>query len=113
MILVGFGSYFAGKLGFVVYKKYTLQVQINQVQSKIEKLQSSKEELKKLVASLQDREFLKLKAKEEFNLKGEGEKVLVVKGILEDPESLSDEGQKESETNAYWVKWWNIFFGVK
>lgn len=109
-LFIGAG-YLIIKIGIVAYDKYTLQLQINNVKSQISKLENNDEELKLLLAQLGDKEFLKLKAKENFNLKEQGEKVVIVKGI-----SRNENDVKEKVVNkkiSPWIEWWNIFFGKR
>lgn len=101
-------GYLIIKIGSVAYEKYTLQLQINKVKSQIAKLENNNEELKILLAQLGSEEFLKLKVKEDFNLKEQGENVVFVRGIAK-----NETGKRERKEAEQWERWWDIFFGKR
>lgn len=110
--LLVIAGYFLWKLAGVAYKRYALQLEISRLEGEIQKFEGDAKEIKKLIAYLGDKELLKIKAKEEFNLKEPGEQVVFVKGDTSGEVSKSKEGDQK-KTESHWREWWDIFFGEK
>lgn len=108
-ILLLISGYLFFRLGETAYERYTLQRQIEEVQLRVSSLQKSTEDLKTLLAQLGNEEFLKLKLKEELNVKEEGEKVAVVRKKNEPV--IKEEEKREKSEEHYLKDWWNLFFG--
>lgn len=107
-VLLIVSGYLFFRLGETVYERYTLQRQIKEVQLRVSSLQKSTEDLKALLAQLGKEEFLKLKLKEELNVKELGEKVAVIR---KRNEPVIKEEEVDEKNEHYLKDWWNLFFG--
>ncbi len=109
-VLLIISGYLFFRLGETAYERYALQRQIEEVRLRVNSLQKSSEDVKTLLAQLGNEEFLKLKLKEELNVKEQGEKVAVVKKKNEPV--TKEEGNTASGIKENYLKdWWNVFFG--
>lgn len=108
-VLLVVSGYLFFRLGERAYERYALQRQIEEAWLRVNSLQKSTEDLKTLLAQLGNEEFLKLKLKEELNVKEEGEKVAVIKKRNE-PVTKKEETANEAKEH-YLKEWWNVFFG--
>ena len=104
----------------VTYKKYQMTKEIGELKVEIEKLQQKNQDLVALIKSSNDQAFLEEEARRRFNLKREGEEVV----ILLRPETTENnqsseqnlglsEAKPNSETEkeeSNLSKWWRYFF---
>lgn len=98
------------------YQKWRLKAQVQELKAKAQNLENKNQQLKELIAAFQDPSFLKLQAKQQFNLKEPGEQVIVVLP----PDKQSNNQPSPAPTLAARVlsifqkghlpDWWKFFF---
>ncbi len=96
----------------VSYQKWQLNAQVQDLKQQAKELEQQNRELKELVNAFDNPEFLKLQAKEKFNLKQKGEEVIVV---VPPEQQEKDEQQAKKSENNLWQKgnlsdWWQYYF---
>lgn len=102
------------------YKKYQMTKEIGELKVEIEKLQQKNQDLVALIKSSNDQAFLEEEAKRRFNLKREGEEVVIllkpetIENNQSSEQNLGSSGAKpnpeteKKESNL--SKWWRYFF---
>jgi len=104
-------------LSKIVYKRYQLNEEIENLKTEIEKMDKKEQELTKFISYLDSSTYLEREAREKLNLKKEGENVLMVSESELENESSSVVSQQASignnkseiiENNL--IKWWKFFF---
>lgn len=99
-------GYLLLKIGSVTYTRYLVRLQIENLEAKTTELTARNDQILSLLEQLDSKEYLLLKAKEEFNLKESGESVA---SIVNEKEADGKEESKERAT--YLQEWWKFFFG--
>ena len=104
----------------VTYKKYQMTKEIGELKVEIEKLQQKNQDLVALIESSNDQAFLEEEARRRFNLKREGEEVVIllkpetIENNQSSEQNLGSSGTKlnpeteKEESNL--SKWWRYFF---
>ena len=100
-------------LGKEFYRGYQIQREIESLKKDIESFRKSNYELSKLIEYYKTDEYKEVQARERLNLKKDGEKIIVIKPILEDQEKeeVKKDVGAEKENAPNYKKWWNYFFG--
>jgi len=114
----------------VTYKKYQMNKEIGELKKEIEKLQQKNQDLVALIKSSNDQTFLEEEARRRFNLKREGEEVVILlkpetaennqsseqnlgpSEVKPNLEAEKKESNPSLETNeeSNLSKWWRYFF---
>ena len=104
-------------LSKIVYKRYQLNEEIENLKTEIEKMDKKEQELTKFISYLDSSTYLEREAREKLNLKKEGENVLMVSESELENESSSVVSQQASIGNnkseiieSNLIKWWKFFF---
>lgn len=105
-------------IGVQLYKqlrqKYILKQELNEIEKKIYEFQINNENLKNKISSLKSEDYLKLELKEKFNLKEEGETVVVLKNNkIEDKNnnSITKNLKNNKIHKSNWEKWREVILG--
>jgi cell division protein FtsB len=111
--------------GFIVIKEIANQKQldgeIGELNSEIEKLKLKKESFLALIDTYESDFQVEKEARTKFNLKKDGENVVVVKldatnklvSTVDDSYNNNDDIKPTDKTNNSLVLWWNYFFANK
>lgn len=108
-------------LGKEFYRKYQVQQEIDSLQSEVEGLKSSNQQLTELIDYFKTENFAELEARKKLNLQKEDEKVLVVNvsdvDILENEikteenvQEIPKEEEIKKQKKSNIQKWWDYFF---
>jgi cell division protein FtsB len=83
----------------IMHRRAELNSRLQTLKEEVRRLQEKKRQLEAGILQVSDEDFLEKEARERFNLKKPGEKVVTV---------LPPEGEEESQ-KAKKKEWWNIF----
>lgn len=103
--------------GFAILRSYfqehQIREEINRLKSEAGELESKKIETLEILKYVKSPEFIEEKARTEFNMQKEGERLVVIKDLGEAPSSSGLVNDKMIESNIFSnpIKWWNLFTG--
>lgn len=107
-------------LGKELYRKYQIQKEIDSLQSEVNDLKSSNQQLADLISYFKTENFAEIEARKKLNLQKEDEQVVVVNvseaesvknatSTKKDNENVvSSEAPQKKKSNIQ--KWWDYFF---
>lgn len=98
--------------GREAYRNYKINQEIRNLQKKIDELRDSNTELGELEKYLQSDEFLEKEARLKLNLLKDGEKLVIIKQLEEEP-VLEEKKSEENKNIPNILKWWEYFFGKR
>ena len=101
-------------LGKEFYRDYQIQKEIDSLQSDISALEKDNYKLSQLIEYYKTDEYKEVEARKRFNLKKDGENVVIVRPNPIDSEYGIDEENNNTKYNSpNYTKWWNYFFASK
>ena len=101
-------------LGREFYRDYQIQKEIDSLQSDISALEKDSYELSQLIEYYKTDEYKEAEARKRFNLKKDGESVVVIRPNPIDLEhDVDEENNSEADNLSNYKKWWNYFFASK
>lgn len=105
---------FAPALFGEAYRNYQIDREIGSLKSEIEAMEKNNYELAKLVEYYNTDEFREAEARKRLGLKGEGERVVVIKPGAESSK-IETVGVEIINNDNYpnYLKWWDYFFKKK
>lgn len=95
-----------------VYKDYKVNSDIIKLEQSIEELKAENEVLQDYLEYLDTDSYKEIVAKQDLNLRKEGEKVIVVKGSAYAEEVSFDENTIVYTNIPIYMKWWRMFFDI-
>jgi cell division protein FtsB len=96
-----------------VYREYMIKKDIDTLKTQIESMKKDNYELSQLIQYYQTDQYKESEARARLNLKGDGEKVVMIdnkKNNVEDVQKTADQ-QKNDALN--YQKWWSYFFASR
>lgn len=96
-----------------LYREYQIKNEISKLQQEIESMEKDNYELSQLLEYYQTDEYKEAEARQRLNLKGEGEKVVMIENKESSAEGIPDEAQSQKDKSPNYVKWWNYFFASR
>jgi cell division protein FtsB len=96
-----------------LYREYQIKKEIDKLKVEIEAMEKDNYELSQLLEYYQTDEYKEAEARQRLNLKGEGEKVVMIENKESGAEEVSDEAQSRKDKSPNHVKWWNYFFASR
>lgn len=117
-IFLIFGLFILGfiiiALGRETYRKYQVQKEINALQTEIENLEKSNQELAALLEYVKTESFKEKEAREKLNLQKSGEKVVIIPSQeLNQQQSADIEKAAENINISNPIKWWQYLFASR
>ena len=101
-------------LGKEFYRDYQIQKEIDSLQSDISVLEKDNYKLSQLIEYYKTDEYKEAEARKRFNLKKDGESVVVVRPNPIDSEyDINEKNDNEESNLPNYLKWWNYFFASK
>ena len=100
-------------LGKEFYRDYQIQKEIDSLQSDISVLEKDNYKLSQLIEYYKTDEYKEAEARKRFNLKKDGESVVVVRPNPVDSEDDLNENNNEENNLPNYLKWWNYFFETR
>lgn len=100
-------------LGKEFYRDYQIKKEIDSLQSDINALEKDNYKLSQLIEYYKTDEYKEAEARKRFNLKEEGESVVVIKPNENSMEYGEVKGATANENLPNYIKWWNYFFASK
>ena len=101
-------------LGKEFYRDYQIQKEIDSLQSDISVLEKDNYKLSQLIEYYKTDEYKEAEARKRFNLKKDGESVVVVRPNPIDSEyDINEKNDNEESNLPNYLKWWNYFFESK
>jgi len=98
-------------LGKEFYRDYQIEKEIDSLQNDISILEKDNYKLAQLIEYYKTDEYKEAEARKRFNLKKDGESVVVVKS---NPSVLGNfDIMEENKNLPNYIKWWNYFFASK
>lgn len=108
LIIVFLGT----NLGKEFYRKYQIQREIDSLKDDISSLEKNNYKMSQLIEYYQTNEYKETEIRKRFNLKKEGESVVVIRSDFIDPE-LNETKKIDNKKNLpNYKKWWNYFFAA-
>jgi cell division protein FtsB len=103
-------------LGKEFYRDYQIQKEIDSLQSDINSLEKDNYKLSQLIEYYKTDEYKEAEARKRFNLKKDGESVVIVRPNPVDSEydyDIDEENNNKEDDLPNYKKWWNYFFASK
>ena len=100
-------------LGKEFYRDYQIQKEIDSLQSDISVLEKDNYKLSQLIEYYKTDEYKEAEARKRFNLKKDGESVVIVRPNSIDSEEDLNENNNEENNLPNYLKWWNYFFETR
>ena len=101
-------------LGKEFYRDYQIKKEINSLQNDIGALEKDNYKLSQLIEYYNTDEYKEAEARKRFNLKKDGESVVIVRPNPIDSEyDINKENNNEENNLPNYKKWWNYFFASK
>lgn len=104
-------------VGFAIlrsyFQEYQIREEISRLKEEAAQLEAKKIETLEILKYVQSPEFVEEKARTEFNMQKDGERLVIIKN---DERNLLSSGQDnkimvESSMLSNPIKWWNLFIG--
>lgn len=107
ILLAGMAVFIGVQASTIVYQVFLIRDESEIAQKKVEELRRKKVELEMLLAELRTPEAVERRAKERFNVKKPGEKVVV---IVSDEKHDVGEISESAPAHKNWWPWFKNFF---
>ncbi len=104
-------------IGFAIlrsyFQEYQIREEVNRLKNEASELEAKKIETLEILKFVQSPEFVEEKARTEFNMQKEGERLVIIKGDSSEVLSVGQPEDKMLESNMLSnpIKWWNLFIG--
>lgn len=96
-----------------LYREYQIKKEIDKLQKEIDETEKNNYELSQLLEYYQTEEYKEAEARQRLNLKGDGEKVVMIENNEGKAETVENEAGKQKDKSPNYVKWWNYFFASR
>jgi cell division protein FtsB len=101
-------------LGKEFYRDYQIKKEIDSLQNDIGALEKDNYKLSQLIEYYKTDEYKEAEARKRFNLKKDGESVIIIRPSPIDSEyNIDEENNGEADELSNYKKWWNYFFASK